>query len=120
LITDKERKGLEDKFKVEIDSAIEGSDLHWLIRKIAEEISGRVPANDDLKNWKIAKEALLFYSHVQICSNNLRKDDSLADYLTREFNLKAYEKSNGKYGEIYWIEAQKDIAKGVVDLISAF
>jgi hypothetical protein len=109
---------LDDKFKNELDSAREGSDLHWFIRKVAEEVSRKIPSNNDLENWNGAKGVLLFYCYVEICSSRLRREDSIQDYLTREFNQRAQDISQGNYGERYFIEAQDVMARRVVDLLS--
>jgi hypothetical protein len=68
-----------NEFRREISSANEGSDLHWLIKKVAHRLHKSNPHYDDLKCWYEAQDRLLLYTQTQPIGSNINFSEYCLD-----------------------------------------
>ncbi len=75
-----------EEFRNEISGCREGSDLHYLLKKVAERVAKLYPGRDNCRNWNEAQDRLLLYTQTQ----PIRSYQSLLEYVMDVWNSLAY------------------------------
>ena len=117
------------QLKRELDEVVDGSDIHWLLKKISGRLCDLLPWRPNEQNWEDAKGVLLFYT-VGVERGILTREgfrweplvkdsQSLTECLYECFNTGVYElreRHRDLTCEEAWIQYQDKFATAAVNL----